>query len=405
MSSLPGWAIPTLALTSLLAVPFLLPSLSWQQEIQVAFIGNSVQFTYDLPRFMEAISANRITQNSCLSGYATISSMWEGGNGMYGKFSTANALISDTIETSKYIYDYGACSTTQLLDATDQRLAQGGDDLDNGDNNPCVQDQNYLYYALHYYGTDPPEWDFVVMNDATRNPARSTTRQAALESLETYYAPWFNSTESTIPVFISTYAYWTESRDMGGLVDIPTFTSLTHEGYRQYAEVLNEYLPDDCQARIAPVGIAFLLVWEENYGMWLKLFQPDNFHLSPHGTYVMGCVLYHTLYGHMPQASVALPESIFTLFARARRMQPPIHHAMPMPTREEAGYLYNVAERVAGRGHLPKSFIQYSNGEAAEYEEDQDEDTSYYEDEEEYYFDYQDFEGDDHVDNDDDDEQ
>ena len=216
------------------------------------------------------------------------------------------------------------------------------------------------------------------------------------------YVPYFLSTTTTIPVLISTFGYWNdEYRDMGGLEDVPTFTSFTHEGYRQYASVLNAYLPKERKARIAPVGIAFLLVWEDNYGMWQSLFQPDNFHLSPHGTYLMACVLYYTLYQHMPSPSLALPEAISTLFQRARRMQPPIHPAMPVPTRDEAAYLYHIAKRVMALGHLPHSFVKYTHGEASDYRENtESQDTSYYEEEEEYYFDYQDFEGDDYANDD-----
>ena len=37
---------------------------------------------------------------------------------------------------------------------------------------------------------------------------------------------------------------------------------------------------------IAPVGLAFLTIWEENYGFWnSKLFHIDRIHASPHGTY------------------------------------------------------------------------------------------------------------------------
>jgi hypothetical protein len=228
------------------------------------------------------------------------------------------------------------------------------------------------------------------MNDATRNPARKATRQAGLYGLKTYFAPWFDSTdEPAIPVFIATHAYWTEWRDMGGLEDVPTFTSLTHEGYRQYAALLNEFLPLDRQARIAPVGIAFLFVWEENMGMWQQLFHYDDMHLSPHGTFLMACVVYYTLYQHMPPPSKALPRAISDLYKRARRMQSPIHHSVPLPTREEAMYLYDICERVMAKGHLPKSFVEYENGEAADYEEEEDEeDYDYYKDEAEYYFDY-----------------
>ena len=384
MPSILTYTLSITAAALFVSLPFLIPSNTQVPGIQVAFIGNSVMFTNDLPRFMEAISAHTIKQNSCLNPYSTISSSWFNGNGMYGKFTTADALIKRTIVTSNHIYDYGACSTIQLLEGSDERLAQNGD-FDHQNDNPCLQDENYLYYALHY--TQKRQWDFVVINDATRNPARSSTREAALYALEQLYVPYFLDSTTTIPVLISTFAYWNEEyRDMGGLVDIPTFTSLTHEGYREFAALLNQYLPTEQQARIAPVGIAFLLVWQDNIGMWRKLFHKDKVHLSPHGTYLMGCVLYYTLYGKMPKASVALPPAISTLFKRARRMESPIHQAMPMPTREEAAYLFDICKRVMALGHVPASFIHYHNNETVDYEEDEPEEgRDFYKDESAYY--------------------
>lgn len=385
MPSILTYTLSIAAATLFVSLPFLIPSTTQIPVIQVAFIGNSVMFNNDLPRFMEAISSNSIKQNSCLNPYSTISTSWYDGNGMYGKFTTPDALIKRTIETSNHIYDYGACSTIQLLEGSDERLAQDDGDFNYQNDNPCLQDENYLYYSLHY--TEQVQWDFVVLNDATRNPARSSTREAALYALEQLYVPYFLSSTTTIPVLISTFAYWNdEYRDMGGLVDVPTFTSLTHEGYLQFAALLNQYLPTEQHARIAPVGIAFLLVWQDNIGMWRKLFHKDQVHLSPHGTYLMGCVVYYTLYGKMPQPSAALPQAISTLFKRARRMESPIYQAMPMPTQQEAAYLFDICKRVMASGQIPASFIRYHNNETVDYEEDDTEEgKDFYKDEAEYY--------------------
>jgi hypothetical protein len=71
----------------------------------------------------------------------------------------------------------------------------------------------------------------------------------------------------------------------------------------------------------------------------------------------------------MPKQSVALREDTSQLWLHARRMQPDTHRSNPFPTRQEAIYLYNVADRVM-RGHIPKSLTIYKNGEASTYEED-----------------------------------
>lgn len=55
------------------------------------------------------------------------------------------------------------------------------------------------------------------------------------------------------------------------------------------------------------------------------------------------------------------------LWDHARRLQPRKHRRLPMPTRQEAEYLYHIAERICVRKQVPKSLIEYNNGEASEY--------------------------------------
>ena len=51
---------------------------------------------------------------------------------------------------------------------------------------------------------------------------------------------------------------------MTGLTDIPIFMSLTYEGYREYAEAVGQYLPEEQQPKLAPVGLAFLLACSQH---------------------------------------------------------------------------------------------------------------------------------------------
>lgn len=69
----------------------------------------------------------------------------------------------------------------------------------------------------------------------------------------------------------------------------------------------------------------------------------------------------------MPRASVAVREDMADLWQKARFKQP--YHNLPVPNRDETFYLYGIAERVMAKGHRPKSFILYQNGEVADYEE------------------------------------
>jgi hypothetical protein len=382
LASLPKWAIPASMVAALFVVavtlPFVLSSgevfggggTGYSKVINVAFVGNSMQYFNDFPRFMEVISEDHIVQNSVLHADATIVNLLQSGNGMLEKFNTDAARIGDDDST---LYDYGACTVHQLLFGYDRFLyyewlylnettiqSDYTGAYDDG-LNPCYEDADYLSYTSKQFRAKPPQWDYLVLNDNTRSPGLYESRQESLAKLKSSYSKWLNQTKA-IPVFLDTHAYWTSFRNMSGLVDVPTFTSLTFEGYRQYAELLGSLLPTKRKPRIAPVGIAFLAVWEDDYDMWKKLFHYDEVHASPHGTFLTGCVMHYTLFGHMPSTSHALPESIATLFSRARRMQPTSQHRRAWPTRDEAIYLYNMAKKVVVDGHLPDSFVRYDNG-------------------------------------------
>jgi len=357
-------------------------------DVSVAFVGNSMQYYNDFPRFMEALSDGHISQNSCLHGDASLRSITVSGNGMYaiwGGKGTARVYDEDN-----RIFDYGACTVPQLLFGEDADLDQRYEEGDYGDGadrqleesddandddffsfsdglNPCFMDEYYYTYLKQLYSAEgSPQFDFIVMNDNTRNPARLNTREESLEILEEKYVDWFLESGAT-PILLCTYAYSTPYRDMGGLGTVAEFTSYTYEGYRLYAELLSDALPPEQQPRIAPVAIAFLVVWEENYSLWERLFHVDQIHASTAGTFLQGCVVHHTIFKRMPLPSVAIRPDMSYLWMNARRFQPGEHRRAPYPTQEEAAYLYDVAVRVCKHNYTPKSFQRFVNGEGVDY--------------------------------------
>jgi hypothetical protein len=387
-------------------------------SIRVAFVGNSMLYYNDVPRLLSQLSAGQLVQQSCLHGDATLTSILKSGNGMYHIWETGNARVYNNVST---IHDFGACTVRQMLfgydpdlDArvmgnnnnnNDQQYNTDADDFAtfNDGKNPCLLDAFYYEWLqqemVRTYGPynasalssepqgdddaygnvdddassngrrpNPPQYDFVVLNDNTRSPARVDTRRASLDALNETYLPWLLEMRqsNTVPVFMATYGYSTPYRDMGGLGTVAVFTSLTHYGYQVYADSLREYLPKRQAPRVAPVGIAFLVVWEENFHLWQKLFGVDEIHASPLGTYLQGCVLYHTLYGKMPNPDIALRGDMSSLWHDARRFQPGTHRTDSFPTLDEARYLYHVAYKVSN-GYKPASFMVFDHNEAAEY--------------------------------------
>jgi hypothetical protein len=324
-------------------------------SIRVAFVGNSMMFVNDLPRLMEAMSGFQLAQDSCLHGSLNLGSILRKGNGMYGKFVES---IPGTPIGNDVVTDFGACTVAQLLLGHDPNLQPGNANgyYVNDGTNPCLVNQSYYDQRKNSTVTHTSApWDFVVMNDRSIYPAVPSLRNRSISSLRDSYAQYFLGTGAT-PVLYVTYAYPEQA-----VGDIPTFTSLVWEGYTQYAAVLAEFLPSSQRPILSPVGIAFLLLWEENYGLWERLFGDDKIHPSPHGTYLIACVLYATLQGRMPPATAAIPDNVKALWDRARCMQLDRESdAMPFPTQAEANFLYLAAKRVVLQGERPRCALNWS---------------------------------------------
>jgi len=373
--------------------------------IHIAFAGNSMFYFNDFPRFFEAVATNShriINQDSCLHGGASIPSLLMDGNAMYPQFETPNAILFKNYGNARNItiYDYGACTVPQLLLGLDDRLddpgyatptssqvlsvKEGDDDTNsNATNsssssgshknfNPCRQDPYYLQYTQKYYSERNTSWDFLIINDNTRNPARADHRALSLQFLEAQYIPMLLQLQSNTPqvVFLWTHAYRPSiPRSMKGLEDIGNFTSLTGAGVRSYQHLLENY---GISSYVAPVGLAFLLVYEEHPDdIWPSLFHnADHLHASPAGTLLQGLIVHYTLFQEMPtgvQEWLDSPqddiEYLKNLWSRARMMQHAWEPPNPFPTKQVAQYLYQVARRIMVEHEMPKTYIHYTHGE------------------------------------------
>lgn len=263
-------------------------------EIRVAFLGNSILYFNDCPRLLEQMlktKYDKVVQDSCLRGGASLPSLWEEGNGMRNKFGR-----SDQAKMADGSSDIGAATVQDLLSQKSKK------------------------------------WDFVVMNDYTQAPARAENRESSIEVLQESYGPLL---QSTTPVFLQTAAYRKEgangSEDLG---NVHEFTASVKEGYNLYAASLKKFCPD---AKVAPVGDAFLHVHDKlSKELWNKLFYVDDFHPSPHGTWLEACVLYSTMTGEAPP--VYSPQ----WFESARYMQQK-DHTCPLPSAEDAETLRQAA--------------------------------------------------------------
>lgn len=343
------------------------------ESVSVAFLGNSMFYFNDFPRFFEQLSQSYVShQDCCLHGGASIPSLVNDGSGMFPQFQTKNAIAGTYHH--KTIYDYGACTPRQLLFGYDASLHDPNYtihyfNLTDPDRNPCREDDTYRQYMIQKQQTaDHPDWDYVIINDNTRDPSRNATRLASLATLRKDYVPWLRAT-GAVPVFLWTHAYSVEStptRNMTGLEDIANFTSLTGVGYREYAGLLEQYLPPSQKPRIAPSGLGFLTIYEEEPEVWKTLFHnADHLHASPSGTFLQGCIVHYTLFGKLPDMShIQTDDDVTQIWSNARMMQHAWDPPNPIPTIQQVKYLYEVCERVAN-GYIPSTYIDYERGEVA----------------------------------------
>lgn len=282
---------------------------------------------------------------------------------MYNRWQTSEAALTADNGYTGYatLYDYGACSVHQLISGKDQYIEYGNDNKAyyNDGNNACIMDENYLDYISTKYYKDPPSWDYVVLVDQSKRMASYSGRYDTLDALVSVYAPLLEKS-GAVPVIVDTHAFWSSSTNMTGLSDIPTFTKMIYEGLEDYVDALSAELPEEQTPIVAPVGMVYLTIWEEDFDVWKTLFLNDQMHASLAGSYLLAVTLYTTLFRHLPKREFAIPATMETLFANSRKL---VGQGLSYPSRDEATYLQNVVKRVVLKGHVPQSFTDAADEE------------------------------------------
>lgn len=180
---------------------------------------------------------------------------------MNNKWKTQKAEMRGQ-DSEAGVFDFGACSVPQLILGYDEKLYDMASNYKNDSKNPCMMSEAYYNYSMAHYQNIQPDWDYVVMNDQTQYPAIEEKKEISIQVLEESYLPMIQES-GAIPILYATHGYRSDVINVTGLGNVSSFTSDVFEGYRQYAELLSANLPDEQQPRIAPVGLAFLVVYEE----------------------------------------------------------------------------------------------------------------------------------------------
>jgi hypothetical protein len=349
---------------------------SRDNEMTLAFIGNSYMYINDLPRVMEQLSHHNIKQQSVINTGAGLGSLLKQGNGMYELWQTTNALdfwggfdfvelMSNTdieIDEDYQLYDFGMCTVPQLLEGYDGYLSYKNNNevyFDVG-TNPCFEDEYYMTIIQQQSFQDPMYFDYVILNDQTRRMANEDAREDSIDALTQAYAPLIKASRAK-PILIDTHAYYFVEDGMYGNEtmgdvflgnSIAAFTSSIYEGLYEYVDELGALLPDKQKPKIAPVGLTYLAIYEDNQKQWRMLFSDDAIHASQAGTYLAACVLYCTIYGHLPAAQHNHWD-MRSIFYRSRALY---GNTTATPTLNQAAYIRKWPKKVALEGYLPKSF-------------------------------------------------
>lgn len=264
-------------------------------SVRVAFLGNSILYFNDCPRLLQQMLETRhshVEQDSCLRPSANLSRLWKDGNGMHKRFRTLAALRDDGVS-----YDFGASTVQELL--------------------------------LRNIVANSDSWDFIVLNDHTRAPVHHETKNATKEILSKHYVELFGSSKV---ILLQTAAYREpkihDSEDLGSFEE---FSTRLQTGYNEYALFLKK-LGVECQ--VAPFGQAVRHLHSHNPDLWRKTYSSDSFHPSPHGTWMMACVLFCTLLRQPP------PPYNPGWWKSSRFFESP---PMPLPTHGEGQELRRVA--------------------------------------------------------------
>jgi hypothetical protein len=166
--------------------------------------------------------------------------------------------------------------------------------------------------------TEPKNWTWVVLQE-----------QSLVGSWVDAFAQWDYSRDAAVQLNQmiastggATIFFMTWGRRDGFDSQMPDFLSMNKRldiGYHRYAQATST---PERPTRVAPVGLAFQRVYEQNVldgidpltsgADFHKLYGADGSHPSLQGSYLAACVLYATMTGRDPRLLVFAPEGIDT---------------------------------------------------------------------------------------------
>ena len=161
------------------------------------------------------------------------------------------------------------------------RVTQGGKSLEWHANQPITFEK-----------INSRKWDFVVMQELSNAPAQPITKvdKISLPFAKQLVDSIHANHECTELILYMTWGYKNGNSQWKEIGTYEAMQEKISQTYFRFADILN--------ARIAPVGEVWKTVRKNYPG--LDLYDPDNFHPNPLGSYLAAATFYVTIFGESP---------------------------------------------------------------------------------------------------------
>lgn len=143
------------------------------------------------------------------------------------------------------------------------------------------------------------QWDIVILQEQSQRPAFNPSQVAS----DTYpYARKLDSLVRANNPCTETMFYMTWGRKNGDASNCPFYPPIcTYEGMQQRLRESYMQMTDDNNAVVTPVGVAWKVVRDSLPA--IDLYISDESHPSQHGSYLVACVFYASIFHKTPMGS------------------------------------------------------------------------------------------------------
>jgi hypothetical protein len=308
-------------------------------NVHLVYFGNSMLLMNDCPGVIKSM-IEQVSKNTSLLSSSSSSVTETRSSSSSSSLSLTN-VISETClrkgATLTSLFEKHKCNVVRdYVTITHNTII---DNSTSSNSTRTQQQQQEIEQTIFTFKKDNSiyhNWDYIIMNDQSQNPARNDTRYMSIETIKRLYGPLAIMNKPgkllPIPILIQTPAY--RIRGVMDTTDLGTFDNFTNSiayGIIQYKYAFDEILLSssssnqqqllstssyveessvstisqsnsmiDGGARIAEVGIAYQYIRNTDNTLYKKLYQKGDFHPSKYGTWLQSCIIFITMFHIKP---------------------------------------------------------------------------------------------------------